>query len=420
MRIQRPVLVYFPGSVVLSTSGSQSRANWLLKILTSYCDDLTLYSYSDGPWWEWTPQAVQQFKAEFPKVRLLLDERNFVLKQVTSLKNLLIPMFPSQLRRILNVRVPFSAPRLRRYFDENQRCILFCNFVDGVTQLNGLADKPYFIDTHDIKFVHYLKKSKVPCTALSVLRKFRGEMASLDGASGVIAISPAEEQVFRMLLSARVYYLPALPDPIRLEAKLPPLYDLSFIGSRGPLNVEGFTNFIEENDPWLRRYKVALYGQICEVESIRALCSKRPYIAARGYVSDLNEALGQTKCTISPVEGTGLKIKLVDSLARGKPVFASRQSLDGLAPGFESCVFPIREQSIRRLLDDPDALREAEIASVSYYEKFRHAGDLPLLLESLRTLGLANVEKAAPGDGKPVKVSPVVGRPQAAEEHLAP
>jgi hypothetical protein len=387
--ITRPILFYFPGSPVLNTAGSQARAKWLLKVLAARFGNLTFYSYRNGPSWPWVGDAEETFRTQFPGIELILEHDGPLLRRWKSVKNLLVALFPGQAGRILSWRLPFCTDALRRYFARCPDAIVLCNYVDGLTQLNGLGRKPYIVDTHDIKFVHFLKLTKTKkVTDLSVLLKMRGEMACLANACGIVAISPAEEKMLRMLISdVPTYYIPAAPEPIALPACKQHRYDLLFVGSSVALNVEGISTFIAEHDAWLARYRLAICGDVCDVESIRALCRGRPNLSLLGVVRDLNVPFSEAKCAISPVEGTGLKIKVVDALARGKPVFASRQSFDGLTPGYDGCVLPTDEAVMSQILDDPAALQAAETAAVRYYEQFRQGGELEALLDRLRTFG---------------------------------
>jgi hypothetical protein len=76
------------------------------------------------------------------------------------------------------------------------------------------------------------------------------------------------------------------------------------------------------------------------------------------------------------VDGTGLKIKVIDALAHGLPVFGSPETLEGLPPGFERCAFPITRSTMSPLLNDPAKLEVARTEALAYWETLSSAGDL--------------------------------------------
>ncbi|MDX2265171.1 MAG: glycosyltransferase [Hyphomicrobiales bacterium] len=383
-RITQPVLFYFPGNMLLRNAGSQSRARWFLEFLIENFDDVTVYSHFNNYAWPWTEGHVAQFAKEYPSVQLILETETRTTEYIKRSKNLLIPFFPSMSPKILNMNAPWKGQKLARYFSQKPDAVVFCSFVDGLTQLGNLHGRPYYIDTHDIKFSHHIKLRKKKASDLDVIRKFRGEVALLNNAEGVIAISPSEALIFHAILSnEKIYYVPLLPHAKSLNKGVYE-YDILFIGSSVQLNVEGICGFVERESNWLHKYKIALGGPLCATPEVRNLAERHSNITLLGYVENLEDAYRLSKTTVSPLEGSGLKIKIVDSLAMNTPVFASRQSFDGLKPGYEDCVFPINRDIIEFILNDGGALARAEDSARKYYEIWRKSGDEQKLLERLR------------------------------------
>src|SRR5262249_49611206 len=114
-----------------------------------------------------------------------------------------------------------------------------------------------------------------------------------------------------------------------------------------------------------------------------------PHIRLLGFVPDMAPIYRASKAALSPVNGTGLKIKIVDALKYGKPVFASRQALDGLPAGYEQSVFPIEQDAIEQLILDRKARLAAGTAARTYFCYLQQAGDRQrfarLLAESVCT-----------------------------------
>jgi glycosyltransferase involved in cell wall biosynthesis len=130
-------------------------------------------------------------------------------------------------------------------------------------------------------------------------------------------------------------------------------------------------------------FRIAVVGRVCENSSIREFKQGRPYINLLGFVEDLSAVYASSKAAISPVDGTGLKIKVVEALSHRRPVFASRHSMEGLAAGYGGCVFPIERAYIERVLFDDAALEKAQTAALAYSESLGTAGDLTAFMNFL-------------------------------------
>ena len=147
--------------------------------------------------------------------------------------------------------------------------------------------------------------------------------------------------------------------------------DILFIGSDYEFNSQGLLDFLRSNADWLKQRRVAIAGLVCNNNDVIRYAESHSYVELFGFVEDLAELIGRSKLTVSPVKGTGLKIKLLDSIRLGTPAIASRQSLEGLPAGYEEAVFPIERQLVERLLDDPNSLETARKAALSYAARLR-------------------------------------------------
>lgn len=101
-----------------------------------------------------------------------------------------------------------------------------------------------------------------------------------------------------------------------------------------------------------------------------ARCSART--VARGYVDDIEDAYATARCLVAPLQsGSGIKIKIVNALARGLPVVTTSVGAEGLPEGegeglqvadspgvFAACV--------DRVMSDPDAWTAASASALAY------------------------------------------------------
>ena len=130
----------------------------------------------------------------------------------------------------------------------------------------------------------------------------------------------------------RVFYIPryASATPIcRVDRpKAGYFYDLVFVGSDMFQNARGLLTFSRQQRHGSRHCdRSGRSGR--RNTSVRAFAQDRPHIHLLGFVDDLFATYAASKAAISPVDGTGLKIKVVEALGHGRPVFASRQSGKG-------------------------------------------------------------------------------------------
>jgi Glycosyl transferases group 1 len=134
-------------------------------------------------------------------------------------------------------------------------------------------------------------------------------------------------------------------------------------------------DFCKREEAWLSRYRMAVCGNVCDQPEVAQYAARHPHIRLLGFVPDMAAIYRTSKAALSPVNGTGLKIKIVDALQHGKPVFASRQSLDGLPAGYEQSIFPIEQDAIEQLILDAGARWAAETAAKTYLRYLQQAGD---------------------------------------------
>ena len=387
------VIIYFNGTFLERLNGAHARMDSFLRFLLRNFERVIVYSFRNHPTCPWTEELVQRFAAEYPRAELVLEERTPRLVAMTRLKNTLAMFLPSLARQIIRLSLPGAAPAYASLMKEHPNAALIINYVDGLTQLNGVPKREFVVETHDIKFINYRFQAHKPATDIRTISKFRSEIALLSTAQAVIAISPTENHFFGMLVDgARVLYIPEFNQEARVEEVETEdaedfLYDLVFVGSDNILNVDGLIGFLQEHGTWLRNYRVAVCGKVCQQPDVIQVASHYPNVSLLGFVDDINQIYRRSQAAVSPVVGTGLKIKIVDALAKGKPVFASPSSLAGLPPGYEGCVFPIQRQVVSRILDHEENRRAAVHESRTYFASFGQRGDHEELLGLLRGLG---------------------------------
>lgn len=156
-------------------------------------------------------------------------------------------------------------------------------------------------------------------------------------ADGVIAIQDGEAEFLREQLPERPVIVvphPLTPHPLAILDD--PEFDMLFIGGSAIPNREAVNWFVDEVLPLVRKHrpraKLAVAGTICEHVADHAAVIKL------GHVADLQSLYARSAVCVAPVRrGTGMKIKVVEAMAYGRPVVCTTAAVDGTS-GLESAV----------------------------------------------------------------------------------
>lgn len=379
------VTVFYYGCFLPVANGGNTRLVELLDRLTGEFERVLLCCYGNHPHAPWTKEAADLFAARWPGIELVLERYNVVQRLATRCKNLLITLAPRQAGRIVALGLPGTTPRLDAV--KRRSGVVILSYTEALTQVNGIDARQCLVETHDLNFLKWAKIHGRSATSVSALRKLRSEMALLDTAGMVLAISPVEFSFFRLLLRApRLAYVPTwtasrpVPAPTRGE----PDYDLVFVGSDYVMNVRGLCDLLVQHGAALARWRIAICGRVCDHPATRAAAAPFPNVTLLGYVDRLEDVYARSRASLSPVDGTGAKMKLLSALAAGLPVFASPQSRDGLPPGFEGAVLPAEPEIIGRVLDEPARYAAARHAVRAYHAGLGAAGDAEVVIATIR------------------------------------
>lgn len=144
----------------------------------------------------------------------------------------------------------------------------------------------------------------------------------------VICLSFEELQFF----SARTrhpeyYYIPVfLKNPHWVSRRKE--YDILFIGFDNVDNKEGLEWFFKQVHPLLNKeLKIILIGRIA------CFAPDLPNVIKIEYADDVSEIYAKSKISINPLQkGTGMKVKVIESLAYGLPIVNTSKGLCGIPP----------------------------------------------------------------------------------------
>jgi glycosyltransferase involved in cell wall biosynthesis len=385
----KTLVIFFDGTFVGRENGAHVRILDLVGYAADHFRDVVLYSYSNHPTCPWTAEAESKFRMLFPGVKLVVERRTLAMRLVTRIKNAALTIFPQLAAQVLQWSLPRAAPAFDALMSTPGGAVLLLNYVDGATLLNGLRRAPFIIETHDVKFLKHSKRYQRATNSLRVLGKLRSEVAVWQAAAALVAISPMDAAVMRSFVSTRNFYVPSYGSANGAAAARqdgPYKYDLLFVGSANDLNALGLREFLTLNRDWLQNRTLAVAGRVSENAIVAEIVRGCDFCSILGFQPDLDEVYAQSKLVVSPVEGTGLKMKVAEALAHGKPVCGSDHSIEALPPGWERCVFPLTRSAIEALIEDPIRLQEASAAARAYYRSFEASGELSSFSQRLTDL----------------------------------
>ena len=395
------VMVSYWGCFLRDDTGAHARVRNLVDFLFPRTPKLIFYSIrqGDGAGGGWTDDKIAEFARLYPGAELVLENASKAQKLLTKARHALLTAMPGSAAPILSFAMPGVSPKLQDLKARYPRMLCVVNYYAGLGALNGVDVSRTVVECHDVQFVKWRKIHGGAATDKAVMSRLKREVAALNSVAGIIAITQREGNLLEDLLSGpHVFRIPQYGSEIIpvSEKTEPASHDLMFAASDNSFNVSGFESFVETGGEWLGKYSIAVCGKICSVPEIRDLADRHPNISLLGFVPDIAALYASSKASLSPVDGTGLKIKVVESLRHGTPVFASEHSMSGLNAGYEGCVFPLDRAAIEALLADPVALKKSGEAARSYIG--RMSSENPDVQALLEFLGLEQGDALQPAE----------------------
>ncbi len=163
----------------------------------------------------------------------------------------------------------------------------------------------------------------------------------------VLAIQDAEGDRFRAQLGSdadRVLVMSHLLD-MNDRVDVSDTEGVSFLGSSFTANIVSLKYFVDEVMPVviskLPSLKLFVAGSICDDTA------DHPSIRKLGRVSTLSQAFKAAPISINPTRaGTGIKIKLLESMSHGIPVISTKYGVDGIDPTFLDGVVRVDDDDV--------------------------------------------------------------------------
>lgn len=364
MSKRKRVLYFMPVNPMNDRAGNITR-----------CIQLLEYFERNSPYVEtafvsfdhWAPADKTSFEQKFPNIRLILiqhrENRGNYLKYF--FRDKLSRLF---LKKGLDQVTPFHLKQIRKQFSGNFDVTLI-SYVEWGRFVEAVPSKLTIIDTHDLITSQYLTRSG---DRKSIGQVFQEELEILNCADEVWTYSIEEQYIFEQFLTNKVRLLP-VSSSIRKKEKVENRIDheILYVASDNGHNQRSIEWFIQEVLPLVNeRFSLTVVGKICDKIEDNSRIEKV------GVVDDLSDIYNTSKITICPMlSGTGIKIKVLESLGYGLPVVTNRRGVDGLVNKVSNgCLIADDPNQfafyINKLLSDSQFYNQLQTQGAQFYESY--------------------------------------------------
>lgn len=365
--MKQKILYFVPDCPVAGAAGNITRFKQMLDYLNNAKNcEVDFVSLSD--WGEWNPNTISTFKLRFPNIQLTLlarKERKNLLKKIFLYKipNLIPKLFKGTSVDISN---PFLNREFTKILHQKQYDKIIISYAVWGSLIKNIRYKSHLIlDTHDfITAQNRQKKHKIG-------KYFQSEMDIINLFDEIWTFSIEEKYLFEQFSDKKIVHHPIAFEQKPLIKKQNTKYDVLYIASHNPHNIKSIHWFLEKVLPLLpSNYKIHIIGRIC-----KEIKKEYPNVIKHGLVEDINTFYEHAKITICPMlSGTGVKIKVLESLSYNLPVVTNTRGVDGLSNKSENgCIVADNEkdfaEAIHSLLSNEYFYTENQKKCYEYFGK---------------------------------------------------
>ncbi|MVZ62263.1 glycosyltransferase [Sphingobacterium humi] len=324
---RKKLLYFMVDNPMRLKAGNMTRCVSMLNYLQQQADFLEVDFLSIHPWSE---ADIARFHTLYPDIELHLFHLNRSKKNRSYLDYFFNEKVPRLLRNLLKYEPThlnnvdyYVEQQIKKEFADKEFDVLIVSYANWA-RLREFIPATYAInDSHDFLTRQYMPHGKQAFGAAS--RLFKSELEALQQFDEVWTYSMEEHYIFDQFLENKVALL-----PVSFPAQIQPVdreiqQDILYVASENEHNVRSMEWFIKYVLPELKGLKISVVGKICEA------IPDHPSLDKLGVVEDLEALYQHSKITMCPMlTGTGIKIKVLESLAHGIPVVTNRRGVDGL------------------------------------------------------------------------------------------
>ena len=344
-------------------AGNITRCLQMLEFLNNSTEKNEVDFLSIKDWGTWTAASTKDFHKSFPNVNLILTNRKINIKKnpIKSFFFYKIPNFiPKLLRGItIDISNPFLNKKVTKILNEKKYDKIIISYASWSSLVDELNYKSYLIlDSHD--FITAQSRNKIN----RIGKLFQSEVKAMRKFDEVWTFSVEEKYIFEQFTDSKIVHIPIsfLQKPLA-SLKQNYQYDVVYVASNNPHNVSSINWFLEKVLPFLKNnIKIHIIGNVG-----KEIKKEYQNVIVHGMVDDLQEFYENGRITICPMlSGTGVKIKVLESLSNNLPVVTNTRGVDGLSQkNNNGCLVTDDAEEFAKYI-------ETLVANHEYYDSLRH------------------------------------------------
>jgi glycosyltransferase involved in cell wall biosynthesis len=360
------ILYFYPENPLSYSQGNNSRALSLLRYFRDRNISVDLIGEKSDSFKE---DSIIELKAEKLIAEGFLLEK--LEKNTNRLQYYFNYSFPRQLKNKIKDfdRTKFGyKEQFLKVLNDTEYDVVIMSYVYWSPLLdNAVKGKKtkWIIDTHDFLTSQFQHNRK-----FILENYFKTEINSLKKFDHVWVISNEEKYLFSQFINNPVSLINhSLPNNIENSANTAKNIDIVYVASENDHNIKSANWFFDEVYPKLAdNIKIAVVGKINNY--IPEFKNVEKIVLAK----DLDDIYKRAKITICPMfSGTGVKIKVIESLSHGIPVVCTERGVDGLINKTNNgCLITndplLFSDYIHKLLNDTAFYSKNHLEAKSFFE----------------------------------------------------
>jgi len=233
------------------------------------------------------------------------------------------------------------------------------------------SDVLKILDTHDELAHRFARQEEFGQRRTGFSTTSEEEGIGLSRSDVALAIQDLERQRFQSRTGTEVVTVGHCVELVSDAVSKPFERRILFLGSRNQANVDGVRFFLDEVWPSIgNQAKLLIAGSVCEVVDIPPGVEQMPVVEDLALVYELADIV------VVPIRfGTGLKIKTIEALGRGKPTVSTSVGAEGLEAGHGDALLVADEphelaSALLMLLREPERRRAIARAAMEFASKW--------------------------------------------------
>lgn len=246
--------------------------------------------------------------------------------------------------------------------------ISYVNYSHLVRNNACIKNAKLILDTHDLMTGQYKNQKGFRLGAT-----FEEEINILNEFNETWSLSSDELYMFSQFATkAKHRFIPIMFTDNTRHEKCEKHFDLIYVASDNPNNQAAAQWFFNKVYPLLPKHlKICVIGGITDF-----IPADLANVSRFRFVDDLKDLYLKSRISICPMlEGTGVKVKVVEALSFGLPVVCTLRGLDGLpVKKYNGCLMAEDETAfvshINGLLSDMDLYKQVQKDAIEMFEKY--------------------------------------------------